>query len=261
MTSSRTRNLLFAVAVAAGLGASACVARGSGSLYATTGTAVVYQEPPAPQVEAVSVRSGFVWVRGRWDWRGGQWAWVGGHWERERAGYAWSEGRWERRGSSWHWVEGRWSAGGGGYVGGTVHDTSNSSGGTVVTSGSQPHGHQGQHQGGGAVVVQGGVDVSNSSGGVQVTGGSNPVYPTQAPPPVRVETYNPKAGMLWVTGRWDWRNGQYVWIDGHWERERAAEVWTTGRWELQGNYYVWIEGRWSPRGQRQPAGPVIRDHR
>lgn len=252
----RTRSVLFALAIA--LGGSACMVRGSGHLSAqSSGTAhVVYQEPPAARVEAVSPRPGYVWVRGRWDWRGGQWAWIDGHWERERAGHVWSEGRWERRGNSWHWIEGRWSSGGAVHAGGPQYDTSDAPGGTVVTGGAQPHGH-----GGGTVVVQGGVDTSNASGGTVVTGGANPMYPTQAPPPPRTESYGARrAGFVWVAGRWDWRNGQWMWVDGHWERERANQVWIPGRWELQGNYYVWIDGRWGTRDTR-PSGPVIRDHR
>ncbi|MDQ3299819.1 MAG: hypothetical protein M3619_24840 [Myxococcota bacterium] len=263
-----TRSVLFALAIA--LGGSACMAHGSGSMHATSsGSYVVYQEPPAPRVETVTVRPGHVWVRGRWDWRGNQWTWVDGHWERERSGYAWSEGRWERRGSSWHWVEGRWTAGGRVDVGGgQPYDTSGAQGGTVVTGGSHSTGHgHGHGHGGGGVVVSGGVrgtvDTSGSQGGTVVTSGANPMYPTQAPPPPRTESFgSARSGFVWVTGRWDWRGGQWTWVDGHWERERANSVWIPGRWELQGNYYVWIEGRCvTLNHQQQPTGPVIRDHR
>src|SRR5689334_11795419 len=90
------------IGIALGLAlAPACVVSGQGTVGVEATTGVVYSEPPPPQQEVVTVRPGFVWVRGRWAWRGGQWAWVPGHWERERVGYAWTEGRWERRGSSW----------------------------------------------------------------------------------------------------------------------------------------------------------------
>src|SRR5690349_5322446 len=101
----RVRHLVkFALAGAL----AACTVHGSGTMAVDT-TAEVYQEPPPPQAETVTVRPGFVWVKGRWQWTNGQWAWVGGHWERERAGYAWSEGRWEHRGNRWVWVEGSWT--------------------------------------------------------------------------------------------------------------------------------------------------------
>ena len=83
-------------------------------------------------------------------------------------------------------------------------------------------------------------------------------YPTAAPPPVRVETVQAKAGYVWIAGRWDWRGGQWAWVDGHWERERANQIWIAGSWQLQGNRWVWVEGRWDVRAA---PGPQVRDHR
>lgn len=243
------------VVLALGLALSAatgCTVRGSGYVGVQT-TPVVYQEPPAPQVETVSARPGFVWVRGRWDWQNGQWAWVGGHWERERVGYAWTEGRWERRGNSWHWIEGSWST------------STNVSVNDGNATGWQPS-NQGPANGGAAPANPGngtGWQPSNqgpANGGAAPAGGG--MYPTVAPPPARVENYGaPRANFLWVAGRWDWRNGSWTWVDGHWERERANMQWFPGRWELQGNYYVWIEGRWDRAAAPPPSGPVVRDHR
>lgn len=249
MTRSRKLFVAFGLALATGLAAPGCVVRGSGYVRAST-TPVVYQEPPPPQVETVSVRPGFVWVRGRWDWRGGQWTWIGGHWERQRAGYAWTEGRWERRGNSWHWIEGSWAVS---TSGGASVDVSNASGGVVVTDTQPAHTPPPRPVGPAP-------DVSNASGGVVVSAGAS-MYPSVAPPPPRVESAGARAGFVWVPGRWDWRAGQWAWVDGHWERERANKVWVPGRWELQGNYYVWVEGRWDARPAPAPSGPVIRDHR
>jgi hypothetical protein len=87
-------------------------------------------------------------------------------------------------------------------------------------------------------------------------------YPTAAPPPPRTESYGaPRAGFIWLSGRWDWRNGNWAWVDGHWERERANQAGTAGRWELQGNRWIWIDGSWQVRSQPAPAGPTVRDHR
>ncbi len=257
----RSGRLFMALALSAGIAGTACTVRGSGYVGAST-TPVVYQEPPQPQIETVSSRQGYVWVRGRWDWQNGQWQWMGGHWERERAGYAWSEGRWERRGNSWHWIDGTWSASGSVMV----------DGGGNGGNGWQPN-TQGPANGG-AVGADVNVNVNaggNGGGGWQpntqgpANGGAPPavgggMYPTVAPPPMRVESYgNARSGFLWVTGRWDWRDGNWAWVDGHWERERANMQWVPGRWELQGNYYVWVESRWDR--QAAPSGPVIRDHR
>ena len=42
-----------------------------------------------------------------------------------------------------------------------------------------------------------------------VVSGGGPMYPTQAPPPLRVESYGQvRPGHLWISGRWDWRNGK-----------------------------------------------------
>lgn len=247
---TRTSKLILALglAVSSGIAAPGCVVRGRATM-GVTGSAVVYQEPPAPQVEVVSSRPGYVFVRGRWDWRGGQWVWMGGHWERQRANQMWAEGRWERRGNSWHWIEGSWQAGGMG------PDTSNAQGGVMVTDGG-PRGPRNPPP-----PMGGPRDTSNAQGGVVVTN-SNPrgsMYPTAAPPPPRSEAAAARAGYVFVSGRWNWQNGNWQWVDGHWERERANQVWIAGRWELQGNYYVWVEGRWDARPA--PSGPVIRDHR
>jgi hypothetical protein len=229
---TRTGRLVVALGLALSAGiATGCVARGSGYVGVQT-TPVVYQEPPAPQVETHVSRPGSIWVRGRWDWQNGQWQWVDGRWETDRAGYAWSDGRWERRGNSWHWIEGTWSA----------------SANVNVNNGGNPNGWQPNTQG------------PANGGAPPATGGG--MYPTVAPPPVRVENYGAaKPNYIWVAGRWDWRAGNWAWVDGHWERERANMQWIAGRWELQGNYYVWVEGRWDRAGTPPPTGPVIRDHR
>ena len=231
------KKLMISLAIAT----SACVASGQATMGVDT-TAVVYQDPPPPRVETYESRPGFVFVKGRWNWQNGQWAWVAGHWERERSGYAWSDGRWERRGNRWEWIEGTWSAGAQPPVaeGGVTVGPSNGGGGWNSSSTTtETH--------------------STTSGGVTVTETST--YPTGAPPPIRVENQGPRAGFVWIAGRWDWRNGQWAWVDGHWERERANEVWVAGRWEMQGNRWVWVEGRWDRGGPPPPPPPVVRDHR
>jgi hypothetical protein len=246
----RSRHLLLVLALAM----PACMVSGRGTMAVETGAVVVYEEPPPPRAEVqVHSRPGFVWVRGRWDWRGGQWVWVDGHWERERAGHHWQEGRWDRRGNQWVWVEGRWHTGSvtpPPTVGGAQ-------GGVVVTEGHHGHhGHQGHH----APPPPANTGTASAQGGVTVTGGAT-AYPTAAPPPVQVETVSPKAGHIWIAGRWDWRGGRWEWVPGHWERERANHVWVTGRWELQGNRWVWVDGRWDVRAAPAPQGPKVRDHR
>ncbi|MEO6776687.1 MAG: YXWGXW repeat-containing protein [Kofleriaceae bacterium] len=221
---------LFSLAIAISM--TACVAHGQATMGVDS-TAVVYQDPPPPRVETFASRPGFVFVKGRWTWQQGQWTWTAGHWERERGGYAWNDGHWEHHGNRWDWIDGTWSAAtssspiaqGGVTVGPTPTNT------TTVTHG-------------------------ETSGGVTVTESST--YPNAAPPPVRVENQGPRAGFVWISGRWDWSHGQWAWVAGHWERQRANQVWIAGRWELQGNRWTWTEGRWDRGG---PPPPVVRDHR
>jgi hypothetical protein len=209
------------VSACLGVLAPACLVGGTGTVAVET-TPVVYSDPPAPQAEPVEVRPGFVFIRGHWNWQNGRWAWLAGHWERERAGQAWTEGRWEHRGNSWQWIDGSWTA---------------STTATVTVTTAPP--------------VEGGVTVAVNTG-----------YPTAAPPALRVENYGaPRAGFVWIAGRWDWRDGAWAWVDGHWERERANQVWYAGTWELRGDRYVWIEGHWGAAAAVQPVGPNVRDHR
>jgi hypothetical protein len=88
-----------------------------------------------------------------------------------------------------------------------------------------------------------------------------------APPAPQTENYGPpRAGFVWIRGRWDWQNGNWAWLAGHWERERANYRWADGRWELRGNQWVWIDGSWQAYAPPPPAtpvrtGPIVRDHR
>lgn len=72
-----------------------------------------------------------------------------------------------------------------------------------------------------------------------------------APPVVaQVEYYdyghNP--GQVWVNGRHNYVNGQYVWQAGYWQPEREGHYWIQGAWQQQGSQYVWVEGHWdAPR--------------
>jgi hypothetical protein len=64
--------------------------------------------PPAPRLEQVNPRVGFVWILGHWEWRESGWVWFGGRWEVERPNERWVPGRYEVRGNVSVWIEGRW---------------------------------------------------------------------------------------------------------------------------------------------------------
>lgn len=99
-----------------------------------------------------------------------------------------------------------------------------------------------------AVTVSGGCVASGQATmGVDTTA---VVY--QDPPPPRVETYDARAGFVFVKGRWNWQNGNWVWVAGHWERERSGYAWSDGRWERRGNRWEWIEGSWTVSSSGPP---------
>lgn len=205
----------LALAFVLGL-AAGCTA--SGHLSVTVHATRAPGPPPQDKVENPGVKAGFVWIHGSWNHQNGQWTWIEGHWERERAGYRHNRGRWEQRGTGWTWIEGDW----------------------VAVGADAPRPEVRDHR-----EERPEVRDHRSEGG----------HPTAAPPPLRVENHGPaKSGMVWIAGRWDWRNGAWAWIDGHWERARASQTWRPGRWELQGSFYVWIDGTWG-------ADDRTRDHR
>ncbi len=75
------------------------------------------------------------------------------------------------------------------------------------------------------------------------------VVDTEPPPPRTTEVPAPRAGYVWVQGRWEWRGNQWTWMDGHWQRARGdAYAWRDGYWERRGNRYHWIEGHWEASG-------------
>jgi hypothetical protein len=176
------------------------------------------EAPPPPRAEKAETRAGFVWVAGRWDWRGGKWDWVAGHWERERAGKRWNDGRWEKQGDRWNFIAGTWADGG----------PPPAQPPPAQPPPAQPPPAQPPHGN----------------------------YPAQPPPPQREERHAPRAGFVWVAGRWDWRDGKWDWVAGHWERERAGKRWNDGRWDKQGDRWTYIEGTWGDGG-----GPPSSDDR
>lgn len=92
---------------------------GGSSAGTTTHTATVSSEGglslptiptlPAPRIEQVGTKLGFIWIAGHWEWRDGTWAWIGGRWEAERPNMRWLPGHYEVRGSIHVWIEGRWA--------------------------------------------------------------------------------------------------------------------------------------------------------
>lgn len=72
--------------------------------------------------------------------------------------------------------------------------------------------------------------------------------PREAPPADRVETVTPKAGFVWIAGRWEWRGGKWQWLNGHFERERAGKRYVPGRWDHRGDEWEYTGGSWADAG-------------
>ena len=184
---------------------------------------VVDESPPEPQYEPTPApRSGHVWVRGHWEFRNNQWKWSRGYWKTQRASHVWVEGHWERRGNRHHWIAGSWQAGGG----------------PVVRDHRPPPDNRGGGGGGGSVSIG--------------------VWVDTAPPAPQAESPGTRAGSVWVSGRWEWRNGTYKWRKGRWQKARTGHVWVAGYWERNGNRHRWVDGHWKAGAG---GGVEKRDHR
>ena len=68
--------------------------------------------------------------------------------------------------------------------------------------------------------------------------------PHEAPPPPREEKFEARKGYLWISGRWDWRDGKWAWQAGRWEREHAGKHWQAGHWDKNGEAFVFTDGVW-----------------
>jgi hypothetical protein len=66
------------------------------------------------------------------------------------------------------------------------------------------------------------------------------------PPPPRVEVYGapPIAGYIWISGYWDWSNGQHIWRPGQWVPPRHGHRWTPHRWTQEGSQWRLHPGNW-----------------
>ena len=207
-----------------------------------------------------------MWVSGRWDWlrREHRWDWVPGHWERERRGQKWRDARWDRRGDEWVLVDGGW-------IQAEIRPTAAppppreeritarpgfvfvrgrwdwKDGNWVWLDGHWERERRGRHWREARWEQRDGVYVLNDGGWDEA-----PRLPTAAPPPPREERIATRPGFVFVRGRWDWRDGNWIWLAGHWERERARQRWVEGRWELRGDHWEWIDGSWGAPPEYPP---------
>ena len=108
-------------------------------------------------------------------------------------------------------------------------------------------------------------------GGVYAPAPAAVVVVEEEPPPPRVFYAAPRAGHIYVDGRWHRHGNRWVWRDGHYVRARAGHVWAPGRWQRRGRGHVWVEGGWRTGGRgkvrvqnhrdNRGGGVKVRDHR
>ena len=73
-----------------------------------------------------------------------------------------------------------------------------------------------------------------------------------APPPPRFERMpGPRAGQVWVPGRWQWNGRDYVWASGRWQRARPDYAYAPGQWVQADGGWRWREGDWRRAERRQ----------
>jgi hypothetical protein len=151
------------------------------------------QAPPAPVVETMRPRSGFVWVAGHYDWRRNGYVWVPGYWLRERRGHHFHAGRWELRGDRYFWVEGEWLPDGGPGAPAPAY-----------------------------------VEAAPPAPPAPVTA----VMPAPRPGFIWIPgAHEWRDGRyVWVEGRWEHERPGARWHPGHWDHEGRRAYWHPGEW-------------------------------
>jgi hypothetical protein len=69
-----------------------------------------------------------------------------------------------------------------------------------------------------------------------------------APPPGYYErrtVVTSYSNPYWVRGYWGWRGNGWMWVPGRWvDRPRAGAMWVGGRYYARGSRYYWRSGYW-----------------
>jgi hypothetical protein len=84
-----------------------------------------------------------------------------------------------------------------------------------------------------------------SSDGSTVQTDTAVVVADPPPPPIVEETVlAPGPGYIWITGTWVWTD-RWVWQRGYWARPpRAGAVWVPGRYAYRNGAHVYYRGKW-----------------
>jgi len=74
-----------------------------------------------------------------------------------------------------------------------------------------------------------------------------------APPPARVERFEPRDGYIWAAGYWEWRGRSYHWVSGTYLLEHRGAHWVADRWEPVGPHWQHVAGHWSSEARASLA--------
>jgi hypothetical protein len=65
-----------------------------------------------------------------------------------------------------------------------------------------------------------------------------------APPPARIERFEPRDGYIWAQGHWEWSGRSYKWVSGTYLMERRSFHWVPDQWEQEGSRWRYAAGHW-----------------
>ena len=66
-----------------------------------------------------------------------------------------------------------------------------------------------------------------------------------APPAPRYEVVpQPRRGMVWTPGHWEWRQKRHVWVPGVWMKARPGYVYNQPTWQERNGKWDWRGGEW-----------------
>jgi hypothetical protein len=74
-----------------------------------------------------------------------------------------------------------------------------------------------------------------------------------APPPARVERFEPRDGYIWAPGYWEWQGTAYHWVSGTYLLEHRGARWVADRWEPAGPHWQRVAGHWSTEARASLA--------
>src|SRR5262245_27659857 len=104
-----------------------------------------------------------------------------------------------------------------------------------------------------ALLVFGGAGCAALSGSTGETRNALTLQVHAQPPADKTETRTPSPGFgyIWVSGYWDYLDGNFIWRDGRWVQGRPDYEYVRARYEFDGNAWLFHRPHWKKRQPRQ----------